>query len=127
MKYLIAGLGSVGRRHMRNLIALGEKEIALLRDWVRGGGKLILMERGIKPFAGKDGLDLEQKDDIEKDTSNFLKPYETKERATASEQLPGAIIKSKCDTSHPLGYNPPYQIFGRRNEIIVTITPDGIK
>lgn len=31
MKYLIAGLGSVGRRHMRNLIALGETNIVLLR------------------------------------------------------------------------------------------------
>jgi predicted dehydrogenase len=31
MKYLIAGLGSIGRRHMRNLIALGEKDIVLLR------------------------------------------------------------------------------------------------
>lgn len=31
MKYLIAGLGSIGRRHFRNLIALGEKDIILLR------------------------------------------------------------------------------------------------
>lgn len=31
MKYLIAGLGSIGRRHMRNLIALGEKDIVLYR------------------------------------------------------------------------------------------------
>jgi predicted dehydrogenase len=31
MKYLIAGLGSIGRRHMRNLIALGEKNIVLYR------------------------------------------------------------------------------------------------
>jgi predicted dehydrogenase len=31
MKYLIAGLGSIGRRHMRNLLALGEKDIVLLR------------------------------------------------------------------------------------------------
>ncbi len=31
MKFLIAGLGSVGRRHFRNLIALGEKDIVLLR------------------------------------------------------------------------------------------------
>lgn len=30
-KFLIAGLGSVGRRHLRNLIALGEKDIVLLR------------------------------------------------------------------------------------------------
>ena len=31
MKLLIAGLGSIGRRHFRNLIALGEKDIVLLR------------------------------------------------------------------------------------------------
>jgi predicted dehydrogenase len=31
MKYLIAGLGSVGRRHMRNLVALGETDIVLYR------------------------------------------------------------------------------------------------
>ncbi len=30
-KTLIAGLGSIGRRHLRNLIALGEKDIILLR------------------------------------------------------------------------------------------------
>ena len=32
MKFLIAGLGSIGRRHFRNLTALGEKEIILLRS-----------------------------------------------------------------------------------------------
>lgn len=31
MNILIAGLGSIGRRHLRNLIALGEKDIFLLR------------------------------------------------------------------------------------------------
>jgi len=31
MKFLIAGLGSIGRRHFRNLIAVGEKDIVLLR------------------------------------------------------------------------------------------------
>src|SRR5215813_5505538 len=32
MRFLIAGLGSIGRRHLRNLIALGEKNIVLLRS-----------------------------------------------------------------------------------------------
>jgi predicted dehydrogenase len=32
MKILIAGLGSIGRRHFRNLLALGEKDIVLLRS-----------------------------------------------------------------------------------------------
>jgi predicted dehydrogenase len=31
MKYLIAGYGSIGRRHLRNLLALGEKDIVLYR------------------------------------------------------------------------------------------------
>ncbi len=31
MKILIAGLGSIGRRHFRNLIAMGERDIVLLR------------------------------------------------------------------------------------------------
>ena len=31
MKFLIAGLGSIGRRHFRNLMDLGEKDIVLLR------------------------------------------------------------------------------------------------
>jgi len=32
MKFLIAGLGSIGRRHFRNLVALGETDIVLLRS-----------------------------------------------------------------------------------------------
>jgi|SRR3989339_620554 len=32
MKYLIAGLGSIGRRHLKNLIALNEKDIILYRS-----------------------------------------------------------------------------------------------
>lgn len=33
MKFLIAGLGSIGRRHLRNLLALGEKDILLYRTF----------------------------------------------------------------------------------------------
>jgi predicted dehydrogenase len=32
MKFLIAGFGSIGRRHMRNLLALGEHDIVLYRS-----------------------------------------------------------------------------------------------
>jgi predicted dehydrogenase len=31
MRFLIAGLGSIGRRHFRNLLALGEKDLVLFR------------------------------------------------------------------------------------------------
>ena len=49
MKYLIAGLGSIGRRHMRNLIALGEKDIVLLRT-----RKTTLPEDELAPFPAGD-------------------------------------------------------------------------
>ncbi|MDH5506292.1 MAG: Gfo/Idh/MocA family oxidoreductase [Anaerolineae bacterium] len=32
MKFMIAGLGSIGRRHFRNLLALGERDIVLYRS-----------------------------------------------------------------------------------------------
>ena len=32
MKFLIAGYGSIGRRHLRNLLAMGERDILLLRS-----------------------------------------------------------------------------------------------
>ena len=31
MKFVIAGLGSIGRRHLRNLVDLGERDIILYR------------------------------------------------------------------------------------------------
>ena len=31
MRFLIAGFGSIGRRHFRNLLALGERDILLYR------------------------------------------------------------------------------------------------
>jgi predicted dehydrogenase len=51
MKYLIAGLGSIGRRHMRNLIALGEKDIVLLRT-----RKSTLPEDELAPFPQETDL-----------------------------------------------------------------------
>ena len=51
MKYLIAGLGSIGRRHMRNLIALGERDIVLLRT-----RKTTLPEDELAPFPQETDL-----------------------------------------------------------------------
>ncbi len=33
MKFLVVGLGSIGRRHLRNLLALGQKDIVLVRSY----------------------------------------------------------------------------------------------
>jgi len=51
MKYLIAGLGSIGRRHMRNLLALGEKDIVLYRT-----GKSTMPEEELAGFPQEASL-----------------------------------------------------------------------
>jgi predicted dehydrogenase len=45
MKILIAGLGSIGRRHLRNLLALGERDILLYRS-----RQSTLPEEELSPF-----------------------------------------------------------------------------
>lgn len=51
MKFLIAGLGSIGRRHMWNLLALGEKDIVLYRT-----GKSTMPEEELAGFPQETSL-----------------------------------------------------------------------
>lgn len=46
MKFLIAGFGSIGRRHFRNLLALGERDIVLYRT-----GRSTLSDDELRGFA----------------------------------------------------------------------------
>ncbi len=52
MKFLIAGLGSIGRRHLRNLLALGQREIVLLRTH-----QATLPEEELRGFPVETNLD----------------------------------------------------------------------
>lgn len=52
MKFLIAGLGSIGRRHLHNLLALGESDILLYRT-----GHSTLPDDELKPFPVETDLD----------------------------------------------------------------------
>lgn len=71
MKFLIAGLGSVGRRHLKNLVSLGEQDIVLYRT-----------HRSTLP---------------DEDLAEF--PVETDLR-TALEQKPDAVIVSNPTSLH---------------------------
>jgi predicted dehydrogenase len=51
MKFLIAGLGSIGRRHLRNLLALGERDIVLYRT-----GKSTLPDDELQGFVTETDL-----------------------------------------------------------------------
>ena len=51
MKFLIAGLGSIGRRHLHNLMALGERDIVLFRT-----GRATLPEADLPAFPTENDL-----------------------------------------------------------------------
>jgi predicted dehydrogenase len=51
MKFLIAGLGSIGRRHLRNLVALGEQDIVLYRT-----GKSTMPEEDLADYPQETDL-----------------------------------------------------------------------
>lgn len=50
MRFLIAGLGSIGRRHLRNLLALGERDIVLLRSFRGAAANDTLLDGELAAF-----------------------------------------------------------------------------
>lgn len=86
--------------------SLSDRQMEIVENWVKEGGRLIVFDGAVKAFANKDGFVLKSKD-TPKDTLSSSRPFLTRERAGASEQLPGAIIKTKVDNSHPLAYGLP--------------------
>ena len=52
MKFMIAGLGSIGRRHLRNLKALGEEDILLYRS-----GRSTLQDDELERYITETELD----------------------------------------------------------------------
>jgi predicted dehydrogenase len=72
MRLLIAGLGSIGRRHLRNLLALGERDLVLLRT-----GKSTLPDDDLTSF-----------------------PCETDLRIALERYRPQAVIVSNPTANH---------------------------
>ncbi|MEZ0539662.1 M14 family zinc carboxypeptidase [Fibrella arboris] len=116
-----ADLGSVDWKQLDVLVLangfaysriLNDRTLSAIRDWIRGGGKLIAMERAIAALVGKEGFDLKEKDEKgEQDKAkgkraltDSLKIYADRERVAVSDETPGSIYRLNLDTSHPLGF-----------------------
>ncbi len=84
--------------------SLTEKAVAdKLKEFVRGGGKIIAMENAAVQMAGSDwGAKMkEDKDDSKTELQN---KYADRERQWLTNSIPGAIYKVDIDNTHPLGY-----------------------
>ncbi len=91
-----------------------------IRDWVRAGGRLILVENALRAFVDKDGFGLSRYlDDKEKKAAqdgtpteeDLLQRYEDRNRNGVTNFIPGAIFKLQLDNSHPLGFGYPNHYF----------------
>ena len=83
-----------------------------MQAWIKTGGKLIVLEDAVFQLAGKKGFDLKvkeepKKDEKAKDSYEYLKTYDNREKDYLKSSIPGAIYKVNLDNSHPLAFGFP--------------------
>ncbi len=85
---------------------LTDERLSVLKDWVRGGGRLIALERAVGALAGKDGFAVAKRDDAPDPDSleHRLATYAERERDRVAESVPGSIFRVTLDPTHPLAF-----------------------
>lgn len=108
--------GSYGRM-------LNESGMNSLKSWVRGGGKVIALERAVNSFVGKDGFQLKrtseddkpEKKTAEEKEKDALTSYADRSTKFEESRLPGAIFRLKVDNTHPMGFGYDNDYFTIKN------------
>lgn len=79
--------------------SVGEK----VQDWIKIGGKLILLEDAILSGIGKTPFEIQKKEFIKDELSVEEVPkYLRRKQVNLSNAIPGAIFKVELDQSHPI-------------------------
>ena len=105
---------------------LSEQAQKNIMEWVRAGGKLIVIDGALNLFADKEGFALktfDSEDDkkaAEKVADSLAKaerlaPYQEGERLAISGGAAGAIYQVKMDETHPLGYGTGGKYYALKN------------
>lgn len=95
--------------------SLSDNEKNKISNWVKAGGKLIAINGALSNFNDVKGYALtkyateEEKSSAEKNAKeqqlkDRYENYEGEERRRVANAIPGAIIKNKLDTTHPLSF-----------------------
>jgi hypothetical protein len=100
-----------------NYRALNEKNSAEpLKNWVREGGRLIVMQNAVEQLARMDwgirlkGDDGDKKDDgkdKKADDDMVIHRYGDRQREEAAGSVPGSIFRVELDSTHPLAFGYP--------------------
>ena len=75
-----------------------------IKDWVKRGGKLIVMGGAIDALTSSDKDFTIKEKEIEKDSSNTISSFEVSEREQIKSAITGAIFKATVDNTNPLAY-----------------------
>ncbi len=75
-----------------------------LKGWVSQGGRLIAMGGAIKSIGGEDGFGIKLRESSKDTTVTEVKSYELTQREQISNEITGAIFKTRVDPTHPLAY-----------------------
>lgn len=119
---LILPAGSYGR-------VLNEQALEQVKNWVRGGGKLIALESAAGFLAGKKDFNLQKKNggeaaekdkakETKEDPYRLLRAYGDRERDAISEDVQGSVFRVNLDKTHPLafGYGDTYYALVRTSD-----------
>jgi hypothetical protein len=83
--------------------AYGDNINEKTQDWVKAGGKLILMEDAILSVVGKKPFDIQRKTYFKDELSvEVAAKYQSRRQTNLSNAIPGAIFKVELDRSHPI-------------------------
>ena len=108
---------------------LNEQTLEQVKNWVRGGGKLIAMESAAGFLAGKKDFNLQKKGgdeanekekakDEKANPYRLLRAYGDREREAISEDVQGSVFRVNLDKTHPLafGYGDTYYALVRTSD-----------
>jgi hypothetical protein len=109
---------------------LNEKTTAdQFRSWISSGGHVIAIENAVSQLSKLDWAIKSKKAEESPDSKNsyeYLRRYENRERDYIPQMTPGSIFKVELDNTHPLGFGfPGYYYTLKQDDSIYEFMKEG--
>jgi hypothetical protein len=99
------------------------------RNWISGGGNVIAIEGAVGQLSRQEwGVKSKKGDDSAdaKNTYEYLRRFENRERDYIPQMTPGSIFKVELDNTHPLGFGfPGYYYTLKQDDMIYEFIKEG--
>jgi len=99
------------------------------RNWISGGGSVIAIEGAVGQLSRQEwGIKSKKGDDSAdaKNTYEYLRRFENRERDYIPQMTPGSIFKVELDNTHPLGFGfPGYYYTLKQDDMIYEFIKEG--